>query len=137
MAYGMVVDRVCNLCGLEVESRDHLFFQCAYSRRVWESLLQACLVHRNVLSWHQELIWTVNNLKGKSLQAIVFKLAWNGYIYAIWRDRNCRQFRGCMRAEDDIVHQDVECVQMKLKGKCVNAIGIMNSSICSRWSLTV
>ena len=33
-------DPVCWLCKSEVESRDHLFFECSYSKEVWKGTVK-------------------------------------------------------------------------------------------------
>lgn len=37
--WGVVDDDMCVLCGENVENKEHLFFNCCYSRRIWESVL--------------------------------------------------------------------------------------------------
>lgn len=44
LAWGLPVDSSCLLCNLEFESRDHLFFRCPYSWRVWSEISRRCLI---------------------------------------------------------------------------------------------
>ncbi|XVF65859.1 hypothetical protein PTKIN_Ptkin09bG0284800 [Pterospermum kingtungense] len=48
-------------------SRDHLFFDCPFSKAIWSQVLQVCNLHRSIGSWQIELDWVITNLKGKSL----------------------------------------------------------------------
>ena len=36
--------------------------------------------------------WSNTSLKGKSLLAIILKLAWNAFIYDVWVERNKKVF---------------------------------------------
>ncbi|KAL4297900.1 hypothetical protein GQ457_12G001000 [Hibiscus cannabinus] len=74
---------MCSLCGKELESRDHLFFECDFSRVVWVCILQLCRQHRQVMSWEHELAWAMRTLKSKSLWYALMRLAWNGYNASI------------------------------------------------------
>ncbi|XP_074270939.1 uncharacterized protein LOC141594849 [Silene latifolia] len=53
-SYGMDVDGLCFLCGLADETQQHLFFACAYSRRVLQSLTVCTglkLPETDILHW--------------------------------------------------------------------------------------
>lgn len=55
------------------------------------------------MSWQLEFNWMCSRLKGKSLITVILKLAWNAFIYAIWRERNPRQFRQQISSEEVII----------------------------------
>jgi len=42
LAWGLPVDGICLLCNLGPESRDHLYFQCPYSYRIWSEISRRC-----------------------------------------------------------------------------------------------
>ncbi|XVE83810.1 hypothetical protein DITRI_Ditri16bG0117100 [Diplodiscus trichospermus] len=73
--WGLEVDVGCVLCEREVESRDHIFFGCCYSKAVWKEILKLCGLERGVLTWNKELSWAVNKLKARSLILMVMRLA--------------------------------------------------------------
>ncbi|XP_038994267.1 uncharacterized protein LOC120118231 [Hibiscus syriacus] len=62
--FGIQVDNICGLCGIEQESRNHMFLECSFAR------------------------------EGKSLLVRILKIAWTGFVYILWEERNHRQFRG-------------------------------------------
>ena len=82
--WGIEVGSNCLLCQIELETIDHLFFGCDYSKSIWERILALCGVRRGIGSWEEELAWAVNQLKGKSLRSIVLILAWKAVIYHMW-----------------------------------------------------
>lgn len=49
--------------------RDHLFFLCSFSRRVWRQILNLCLISDPALNWEDILLWGETDLKGHSLKA--------------------------------------------------------------------
>ncbi|KAK5841749.1 hypothetical protein PVK06_004072 [Gossypium arboreum] len=61
--------------------RDYILFECSFSKKVWQSILRLCSIHRAVDIWRQELAWTILKLKGKSLLVAILKLAWSAYLY--------------------------------------------------------
>ncbi|KAL4347774.1 hypothetical protein GQ457_17G015030 [Hibiscus cannabinus] len=55
--------------------------------------------------------------KGKSLPALILKLAWNGCIYMIWREINRRIFQQVETSAYFIFKQVRKIVQLKFRGK--------------------
>ncbi|KAL4285266.1 hypothetical protein GQ457_16G005140 [Hibiscus cannabinus] len=88
ISFGLHIDGMCGIYGKELESRDHLFFECDFFRAIWVCILHLCGQHSQVMSWEQELAWAMRMLKGKSLWSAVMRLDWNGYITSIWKEHN-------------------------------------------------
>ncbi|XP_039027678.1 uncharacterized protein LOC120161531 [Hibiscus syriacus] len=61
--FGVVTDLACGLCGTGLESRNHLFLECSYSRAVWDSVLHVCRLHHQGLSWDDLICWMTSNWK--------------------------------------------------------------------------
>ncbi|XP_039064491.1 uncharacterized protein LOC120209597 [Hibiscus syriacus] len=56
MRMGMRVEsRDCLLCDIAGESRDHMFFDCPYSKRCWASVLGLCSLIKGIGGWNEEL----------------------------------------------------------------------------------
>ncbi|XP_039068831.1 uncharacterized protein LOC120215147 [Hibiscus syriacus] len=83
------------------ESRDHIFSDCAYVVGVWHAILHACALNLGPLCWNDLVCWLLLNLKGKSLLVHILKLAWSGFIYFIWEERNHRLFRASLHSLDE------------------------------------
>ena len=90
MAWGIGVGGTCKLCLDEMESREHMFFGCLYSRSIWEVILTKCGIKRKIGSWTEKLEWAIQHLKGKSMKSTIMRIAWKAFIYCIWRERNNR-----------------------------------------------
>ena len=67
ISWGIEMSGTCCLCQMDLESRDHLFFGCSYSRSIWGMILSLCGLSRVIGGWSDELQWAVQNLKVKKL----------------------------------------------------------------------
>ncbi|OMO78705.1 reverse transcriptase [Corchorus capsularis] len=106
----------CVLCGQHTDCRDHIFFTCDYSKKVWMKVLAACRLHRTVGNWHYEFQWALSKLKGKSLLSLILKLAWNAFCYVIWRERNRRLFQRQMQTVEQSFQCIVDAIRIRLLG---------------------
>lgn len=52
--FGVVTDSKCVFCGL-IETCDHLFFECATTKKVWADILRWISIMRIPGGWHSEL----------------------------------------------------------------------------------
>ncbi|XP_056685717.1 uncharacterized protein [Spinacia oleracea] len=55
--FGVSVDDICLLCGLEVENYSHLFFGCQYSSRCWNQIAGFLHISTNIRSLPQLIKW--------------------------------------------------------------------------------
>ena len=107
------------MCQNELETRDHLFFGCDYSKDVWQRILALCEVRREIGSWAKEIAWAMSHMKGKSMRSIVLRLAWKAFIYHVWRERNSRKNTQNSQSSTQIFEQikGVICIKIaELKG---------------------
>lgn len=82
------IDLVFLLCNFEDETRDHLFFDCAYSRQVWSSIAFRCQL-QPCNNW-ETLIALLQSLQGcKDLKRLTL-LSFQATIYSLWTERNTR-----------------------------------------------
>ena len=81
------VDTTCVFCKNSPEDRDHLFFECAYSSQVWESLSRGITGTSFTNSWSD----IVQLIVGRSMEnKLLFCLRYSFQIaiHALWRERN-------------------------------------------------
>ena len=134
-AWGIDKDGLCSLCKQEQESRDHLFFECSYSKAVWKKVLQLCGLNREVLDWRREFAWAVQKFKGKALITKILKISWNAYIYCIWKERNNRLFVHKEESIEQVLEHIQISVRFRLAGLRDVAVDSVNVSLCSSWKL--
>uniref|UniRef100_A0A0D3E2T0 Uncharacterized protein n=1 Tax=Brassica oleracea var. oleracea TaxID=109376 RepID=A0A0D3E2T0_BRAOL len=91
------VDPVCLLCNSGVESRNHLFFDCAYSRLVWFAVANRCQLQPST-DWDS----TINQLQSlggnKDLRRLTI-LAFQATTYWLWNERNTRLHQQTFRSQ--------------------------------------
>ncbi|PKI32735.1 hypothetical protein CRG98_046871 [Punica granatum] len=113
------VDITCVYCHGAVDSRDHLYFDCAFSTSIWKTVLHKLGERRIPRVWSFELQRASIKYKGKSLRAAIARSAWHACKYHIWKARNGNIFEGIALSESKVVEcikQDVECRLMGTKG---------------------
>lgn len=93
----MEIDADCVLCSQKERSLQHLFFDCSFSRQIWNTVLGKFLIQRGASQWDVELKWAFDHCKGKSSRSILFKLYLAAALYYTWLERNVRIFGGCLK----------------------------------------
>ncbi|XP_074277814.1 uncharacterized protein LOC141601429 [Silene latifolia] len=77
-------DDTCCIYKISIETVDHLFFQCSYSREVLSRVgdcLGIVLPYQDLLTWHL-------GFKGSKLQRGVVHAVINACLYHLWKQRN-------------------------------------------------
>jgi len=90
LKWGKNVDTSCVLCNFPLETREHLFFQCPYSSKVWRDLAGGLLKNRHTEKWQD----IMKELAGKDLgvtTGFVLGYVFQNTIHSIWRERNDRR----------------------------------------------
>ncbi|KAJ9536707.1 hypothetical protein OSB04_un000092 [Centaurea solstitialis] len=105
---------LCSLCNQQMDSRDHLFFQCNYSNMVWNAV-RSWIGSVQIGSWSlilHELSnrqWHPGDMKKK----LFFVAA----VYYIWQERNHRLFRGKKRDEEHLIRDLKTYIQTRSGGR--------------------
>ncbi|XP_074291328.1 uncharacterized protein LOC141618113 [Silene latifolia] len=84
LQYGIANDADCLLCGQATETREHIFFDCVYSRRVIQSLNQ------NIggdFPTNDLMDWCLHKSGTKVKKRVHFALVMST-IYQVWQQRN-------------------------------------------------
>lgn len=95
--WGIAIDAECVLCSQHEESLQHLFFDCSFSKQIWNAVLGKFMIQRGARQWDVELIWACDHCNGKSFRAMLFKLFLAAASYYIWLERNARIFGACFK----------------------------------------
>ncbi|XP_074313556.1 uncharacterized protein LOC141648735 [Silene latifolia] len=94
----------CSLCEVALEDHAHLFFNCSFSKDIWQQLMYWMGVNRAGLCLLSELEHA--GIGGKQN----WRMAWfcttlAAAVYQIWNERNSRLFRERKATVHDIVRQ--------------------------------
>ena len=92
-------DAICVLCQGQVETRNHLFFECVYSETVWKGLMRKFIGSRYTSNWNQLLEILINTNQDNTTLFLI-RYTFQAVLYSIWRERKCRRHgaaKPCMR----------------------------------------
>ncbi|XP_058216508.1 uncharacterized protein LOC131327386 [Rhododendron vialii] len=108
LVWGIVAEVSCVLCNSgNVESHNHLFFDCPYSSAIWADMLTKNQVCRYPMQWDDEMIWFNLHSKGNCLRKSVLKLSLSAAVYGIGREGNARIFQ--QRSMDSVFASAKSC----------------------------
>ncbi|KAL9280732.1 putative RNA-directed DNA polymerase [Arabidopsis thaliana] len=80
----------CVLCNNNLETRDHLFFSCAYTSGIWEALAKNLLQRSYTTNW-QTIISYVSGQCHDRVSCFLARSVLQASVYTIWRERNGRR----------------------------------------------
>ncbi|GKC78298.1 RNA-directed DNA polymerase, eukaryota, reverse transcriptase zinc-binding domain protein [Tanacetum coccineum] len=110
---------VCSLCHKEDGSHNHLFFQCTYSKSIWEKFRSILRISRNSVDW-KEIVKDLGTMRnGKNISSVIRRICVAACVYMIWQERNYRIFRDEKRTWEILFKMVWETVRMKLMGLTV------------------
>ncbi|XP_058747138.1 uncharacterized protein LOC131620138 [Vicia villosa] len=90
--FGINVDQQCVFCEC-LETVNHLFFDCRFSKKVWGEILGWLCIQHDIQDWYHERKWLIKISKSKNWRKHFVKAAVAETIYAVWLDRNAKVFR--------------------------------------------
>ncbi|KAL0295702.1 UNVERIFIED_CONTAM: putative ribonuclease H protein [Sesamum calycinum] len=88
---------VCVLCGREMETHEHLFFRCNYSRqciRILKGTVRFTWPNR---AWAVDIAWASKRWNGRHIVQAAYRALLAAIVYHIWQERNRRVFQQSMR----------------------------------------
>ena len=94
MKYGGNVNSGCCFCNNSLESMDHLFFQCAFSKKIWCRVVTCCGLSYNGMGWNDYMCLLSSRWKKRRLKYYLGKIALAATVYFLWKERNARIFKG-------------------------------------------
>ncbi|CAN6925954.1 unnamed protein product, partial [Brassica oleracea] len=115
------------------ESRDHLYFRCSFSWRVWSEIARRCSIVPSQL-W-SDTINQLISLQGNKLLKRLVHLSWQGVIYSLWRERNQRLHNRHFQTSDTII----ATINRQIKDKILsfrNSSPSLSSSLMQMWVMT-
>ncbi|KAE8697669.1 hypothetical protein F3Y22_tig00110610pilonHSYRG00044 [Hibiscus syriacus] len=125
----------CVLCNDALESRNHLFADCAMAASLWKEILNLTHLAKYPMSWDNMLAWASTTWKGKSLLTSIMKIAWCAFIYIVWEERNKRLFQGRVRTVGDMLSSIKETVGTQPRNRDLNRLDNVNTFLCNKWGI--
>ncbi|XP_021835349.2 uncharacterized protein [Spinacia oleracea] len=113
--WGIPTDGLCPLCSTDLETVQHLFFQCSYSQQVWQQVLQVLKIQRPSFGFDQEIQIAVRMCKRSSGTSKLFIAVFAEVVYGLWIQRKQRVFAGHSQVPDHIVRAAIFRVACRCK----------------------
>ncbi|GJT71235.1 RNA-directed DNA polymerase, eukaryota, reverse transcriptase zinc-binding domain protein [Tanacetum coccineum] len=113
MAWGVQTGLLCSLCKKVNDSHDHLFFQCDYSKEVWNRMATMMNMDKIDYQWNEVVSDLLKYKHGKNIWSAVRRISFAAMIYYIWQERNQRIFRGENRDTNDLFKAISEVIKLK------------------------
>ncbi|KAJ9536543.1 hypothetical protein OSB04_un000295 [Centaurea solstitialis] len=108
-------DLVCPLCGDGPDSHTHLFFTCVFAKEVWSAIRVRMEWEDFPDSWDDIMVAISDPVT--SPKGLARKLFLAASVYAIWRERNKRLFRGDTKSTHAIISEISEVVRLRVAWK--------------------
>ena len=127
LQWGLAVDSMCVFCRSSIEDRDHLFFQCSITKRIWYDIMGLCLVSDAKTYWKELVNWGTTQLKGRVFRTLQCKLAWWATVYQLCEQRNVFYMQG-RSIEEQLIGIIKKNVKRKNESNKFNCNSVYNQS---------
>lgn len=90
LIWGNVTNPGCILCQHQLETREHLFFDCRYSKEIWLNLTCKLFPSRSSSRW-QDVTALLSDPSLPKLELYLLRYSFQVTLYSVWRERNNRR----------------------------------------------
>ncbi|PWA51947.1 reverse transcriptase zinc-binding domain-containing protein [Artemisia annua] len=116
---------ICSLCYEDMDSHQHLFFDCKYAKQFWFKVCLKMGVHWNEMEWDNIVNLFAAMKNGNTITSIIRRLCLAASVYLIWRERNCRVFKEETRSVEELFEVFSDTIRFRLaslKAKPTSAV---------------
>ncbi|MFS7946371.1 putative reverse transcriptase zinc-binding domain-containing protein [Helianthus anomalus] len=106
----------CPLCKFDRDSRDHLFFQCAYASEVWRSVRHLVHMENVTDTWDSIMQWMELNANSRTMDHIICNILVSASTYFVWQERNNRLFSHNQRSANVLAKIVIDTVRLRIMG---------------------
>lgn len=101
LRWGLQVSPLCALCNTAVESRNHLYYECPYSKDLWSLTASRCAL-TPLYDWEPTVSQMISLPRNKNRRprTLLVLLGWKSTIYWLWTERNERLHSNKFRSVD-------------------------------------
>ncbi|KAL4588964.1 hypothetical protein LXL04_001865 [Taraxacum kok-saghyz] len=124
----------CTLCNTNPDSIVHLFFECNYSREVWNKVCLLCNIHITENNFHQVVELIRSSPTSNNPHTDIKKLTLAASVYYIWRERNTRYHNGAKIPHDKLAVEIYNTIRIRLCGMKMKWNKTMEE-ICRHWKI--
>lgn len=112
LRWGLVVPATCVLCSGHNESRQHLFFDCSFSTRVW-TFFTSQLHLSPPQGFENVLRWLLNPSRDKNV-TLIARLVFQAVVYLVWKERNSRIHSSVEKPAGTVIAEIQQLIKLRL-----------------------
>ncbi|KAK1427907.1 hypothetical protein QVD17_16636 [Tagetes erecta] len=124
----------CPLCMRNMDSHEHLFFECDFANQVWKTIRVFTDMVQVEGKWEDIVQFLISRGEWKSISSTVDRLVLGAAAYYIWQERNARLFENDKRTPTQISNVILKTVRMRLLSIRVKD-SITTRRIMTRWDI--
>lgn len=88
--WNSTIDTGCVLCQHDLETRNHLFYECPFSSQIWSKLMGGILQSQYTEKWDELLHLLLDNT-GDNTKLFLLRYSFQAAAHIIWWERNRRR----------------------------------------------
>ncbi|KAL0439682.1 UNVERIFIED_CONTAM: hypothetical protein Slati_2451200 [Sesamum latifolium] len=128
-------NRTCILCTHgEIESHDHLFFRCDFSRQCLRALKQDVKFSIPAMAWRSCVEWARRRWRERHPLNAASRALFASLVYHLWRERNQRRFAATSNTPEHTARLCIEQVRMRLLGDDIKC-GVSTLALFRIWKI--
>ncbi|KAL0294267.1 UNVERIFIED_CONTAM: hypothetical protein Sradi_6895600 [Sesamum radiatum] len=105
----------CVLCGgQQVETHQHLFFRCSFTKRCLEILKRNVRFSWLNMGWQTDIIWASRRWSGRHLLNEASRALLASIVYHVWSERNSRIFSDTASSAETVACRALEEVRLRI-----------------------
>jgi hypothetical protein len=136
LVWGYKGDTQCGFCRHGLESRDHLFFRCSFSSRIWKNCMQRCNIENPDIDWLNVMDTGCRQWKTKRMWGVLCRLVLQSAVYHLWRARNEIKHNGCPKTEEQVLRSIYWDVRFRFSGNGRFAKTRESVNLCLNWNIS-
>ncbi|GJZ08185.1 hypothetical protein Tco_0542468 [Tanacetum coccineum] len=105
---------VCPLCELQPDSHQHLFFDCSFSKQVWNHMKTFVDLPNSRPDLNNILSFIRPTAKRRSSRSFIANLFLAASCYFFWQERNSRLFKNNKKTVSQVIACAMDSVRLKL-----------------------
>ncbi|XP_059441594.1 uncharacterized protein LOC132173929 isoform X2 [Corylus avellana] len=125
----------CCFCHSQLETRDHIFFECSFSSRVWKYCMFRCKIDMPPVIWDDLVQLGCNKWGKNSLKCLICQLVLGSVVYNLWRTRNELRHDDVPKTEEQLLKQIFWEIRTRIAVKRGFPRTRENLLLCSLWNL--
>lgn len=126
----------CPLCDLVNDSHNQLFFDCEFSKEIWDSLMDKLEERRMPFIWEDIIEYFSDRPCNNSIGSVMRRITLATTVYYIWKERNARLFRGEKHTKVVVLKNVVENIKLQMLSlKTKKSCNV--EKMAKKWQLTL